>query len=144
MNNNYESYNDAPKETTQLNKTAVFDALAAAGITNITVAFDGWGDSGQIQGITALAGESKADLPKTLVTIHEFSYSDHDQPIKAVEQLLSEALETLCYAYLDESHGGWEIDDGSYGDFAFDVAARTIKLEYNGRITDVLTEYEEF
>ena len=30
------------------NKTALFDALAAAGITLVTVTFDGSGDSGQI------------------------------------------------------------------------------------------------
>ncbi len=41
------------------NKTAVFDALAAAGITIVIVVFDGYGDSGQIEDIEAKAGERR-------------------------------------------------------------------------------------
>ena len=33
------------------NKAAVMDALAAAGITSLSVAFDGYGDDGQIDSI---------------------------------------------------------------------------------------------
>ena len=39
------------------NKTALFDALAAAGITTVIVNFDGCGDSGQIEMIEARAGD---------------------------------------------------------------------------------------
>jgi hypothetical protein len=35
------------------NKTALFDALAAAGITHVAVNFDGYGDSGQIEHVEA-------------------------------------------------------------------------------------------
>ncbi len=40
-------------ELRPVNKTAVFDALAAAGITIVVVAFDGYGDSGQIENVEA-------------------------------------------------------------------------------------------
>ena len=43
------------------NKTALFDALAAAGITSVLVHFDGSGDSGQIEDIDATAGEQSAE-----------------------------------------------------------------------------------
>jgi hypothetical protein len=68
----------------------------------------------------------------------------HRGSLHAVERPLPLALETLCYGYLSDLHPGWEIDDGSFGDFTFDVATRTIQLEYNGRITDVITECDEF
>jgi hypothetical protein len=37
------------------NKAALFDALARTGITIVTVSFDGYGDSGQIEEIQAKA-----------------------------------------------------------------------------------------
>ena len=49
------------------------------------------------------------------------------------ESLSSEAIETLGYDCLEEDHGGWENNDGAYGEFTFDVAERTITLDYNER-----------
>ena len=39
----------------------------------------------------------------------------------------------LAYDFLGQTHGGWENSDGAYGDFTFDVAERTITLDYNER-----------
>src|ERR1039457_2423674 len=55
-----------------LNKSAVFDVLTAAGITEVAVASDGYGDSGQIQTINAYIGETEVELPKSPLTVHEF------------------------------------------------------------------------
>ena len=38
---------------------------------------------------------------------------------------------------LEQTHGGWENNDGAYGEFTFDVAERTIKLDFNERISDI-------
>ncbi|OZA04478.1 MAG: hypothetical protein B7Y02_16365, partial [Rhodobacterales bacterium 17-64-5] len=40
------------------NKDRLFDALTAAGISHVTVTFDGEGDSGQIESIAAWSGET--------------------------------------------------------------------------------------
>lgn len=131
------------KEANQLNKEAIFAALATAGITEVTVPFDGYGDSGQIDDMTARVDDRSVELPNVLVTIHERSYSPADA-VESVQQPLREAVETLCYDYLEDSHPGWEIDGGSYGEFHFDVRGRTVRLEYNARITEILTEEDEF
>lgn len=55
--------------------------------------------------------------------------------------LLREIIEDVCYAALSETHGGWENNDGAYGDFTFDVPHRTITLEFNERYT--ATDYYE-
>ena len=34
----------------------------------------------------------------------------------------------------EEAHGGWEDNLGAYGDFVFDVAERSITLNYHERI----------
>ena len=36
---------------------------------------------------------------------------------------------------LSDTHGGWENNDGAYGEFCFDASARTIHLEFNERFT---------
>jgi hypothetical protein len=68
------------------NKPLVFDILAAAGITSLTVEFDGEGDSGQIESVIACAGEARIELPKTPVTLQDVSWNgdtvtDHTEPL---------------------------------------------------------------
>ena len=113
------------------NKTALFDALAAAGIEIVTVTFDGYGDSGQIETIEAKTGDAIIDLPLGEIEIASPVCGRCD--IERRSQPIREAIETLAYAFLSQTHGGWEDSDGAYGDFTFDVAERTITLDYNER-----------
>jgi hypothetical protein len=115
-----------------VNKASLFAALAAADITRVTVRFDGSGDSGQIEDIEVLAGEEAIALPTTTVEIAMPDY--HQEVPEILSQPLRDAIETLSYAFLQETHAGWENNEGGYGDFVFDVAAGTITLDYNERI----------
>ena len=50
---------------------------------------------------------------------------------------LREAVEVLCYDYLEQEYGrGWEDNDGAFGEFTFDVPERRIALDFNARFTD--------
>jgi hypothetical protein len=49
---------------------------------------------------------------------------------------VSDAVEALVYALLEETHGGWENNEGAYGEFTFNVTERTITLDYNERYED--------
>ena len=113
------------------NKTALFDALARAGITLVTVRFDGEGDSGQIEEIDTLCGETPADLPSGEIAIAEPVWGSPE--IQHVTLSVHDAIEKLVFDLLEETHGGWEDGDGAYGDFTFDVKERTITLAYNER-----------
>ena len=121
------------------NKTALFNALARAGITSVLVRFDGEGDSGQIEEIDALCGEAPAELPSDEIEIAEPVWSSPE--IKHVSLSVRDAIETLAFNLLEETHGGWEDGDGAYGDFTFDVTERTITLAYNERRVE--TDYSE-
>src|SRR3546814_5572861 len=44
------------------NKAALFDVLTAVGITSVVVSFDGYGDSGQIEGIEARNADDEVAL----------------------------------------------------------------------------------
>lgn len=124
------------------NKTVLFDALAAAGIETVTVLFDGYGDSGQIERIDVEAGEGTILLPSDQIEIARPTWESTE--IERLTQTVQEAIETLVYDFLRQVHSGWEINDGAYGEFTFDVAERTIKLDYNERYTSSENHSHEF
>lgn len=115
------------------NKDRLFDALTAAGISHVTVTFDGEGDSGQIESIAAWAGETAVDFPAVEIPYAAITW---DSPEVEMRQLsLEDVVEQLAYDFLSDTHGGWENNDGAYGEFCFDAGARCIHLEFNERFT---------
>ncbi len=115
------------------NKAALFDALAQAGTTTVVVTFDGYGDSGQIEDISAKAGDLDVDPPKLDV---EIARADWDSvEIARCRLPIRDVIEQLAYDFLRQTHCGWENNDGAYGEFTFDVTERTITLDYNERYT---------
>lgn len=125
------------------NKTALFDRLAASGITQVIVSFDGCGDSGQIESIEARdASGAVIELPSAQISI-TLAVWGHAEP-ETRSMSLAEAIEHLTYDALSETHGGWENNDGAYGEFVFDVAEWTITLDYNERYTATESYTHEF
>lgn len=116
------------------NKQVVFHALAAAGIIAVVVTFDGAGDSGQIEDIEVQAADGSLTLPATSVEIAQVQWGSSE--ISRTMQSLRDAIETLAYDFLAETHCGWENNAGAFGEFAFDVETRAITLDYNERIED--------
>jgi hypothetical protein len=114
------------------NKEALFEALARVGIATVTVTFDGCGDSGQIEEITARAADDcEMELPDEKIEITLIRWHADESPPVATS--LRDAIEQLCYEFLSLEHGGWENNDGAYGEFSFVVSDRTIALEHNER-----------
>ena len=122
------------------NKALVFDALAAAGITIVTVSFDGYGDSGQIESIEAQADGKVVDLPQADLEINAPIWGKREPERQMIS--VTDAIERLVYDFLSEAHGGWENNEGAYGEFTFDVGERTISLDYNERYTS--TEHHSY
>ena len=138
----YSRYLEALAKANALNKPIVFDALAAANLTLVEVPFDGEGDSGQIEGIYAYAGDARAELPESSLTLHQAAQNRGDPRTTTVS--LHDAIETLCYDYLSQTHGGWENDDGAYGTFEFDVPNRSVHLDIDERFTDTTNSTHDF
>jgi hypothetical protein len=138
----YELYLKAVAKANELNKAVVFDALVAAGLTRVAGEFDGEGDSGQINGITAHAGEAPAEFPSTALTVHRAPHNGSD--LQTAEATLRDAIETLCYDYLTQCHDGWENNDGAYGTFELDIPNRSIHLDFNERFTDTTNSTHDF
>jgi hypothetical protein len=122
------------------NKTGVFDALAAAGLATVVVSFDGYGDSGQIE---RLEVEGAVDtLPVATVEIATSIWGEREPQRQSMS--LADAIEKLVYDFLGGAHDGWEDNDGAYGEFTFDVADRTISLDYNERYSASVNYSHEF
>jgi hypothetical protein len=103
------------------NKDRLFDALTAAGISHVTVTFDGEGDSGQIESIAAWAGETAVDFPAVEIPYAAITW---DSPEVEMRQLsLEDVVEQLAYDFLSDTHGGWENNGGAYGEFCFDASS---------------------
>ena len=116
-----------------LNKTALLNALALAGVTRVVVSFDGYCDSGQIENVEAQAGDDPATMPSAAIEFAEVVW-DQTEPKRSFISI-AEAVESLAYDVLEKAHCGWENNDGAYGDVIFDVADETITLDYNERYT---------
>lgn len=114
------------------NKSALLKTLGEQGIAKVLVCFDGAGDSGQIEEVMALGDDgAERPIPEVAVALQKIAFGDNAP--RTGTETLGEAIESLAYALLQFSHGGWENNAGAYGDFTFDVAAGLITLEYNER-----------
>jgi hypothetical protein len=113
------------------NKQALFAVLRAAGVTHVTVDFDGYGDSGQIEDIAFRNADTNNSVPAGEVVLEADSYGEPPTP-KIFD--VRSAIELLVYELLEDDHGGWELNEGSFGTFTFDVAEGAITLDYNERV----------
>jgi hypothetical protein len=88
--------------------------LQKLGVETVTAEYNGSGDEGQIE-------------------TPEF------EPVEVPHDVVM-AVENLFYGILGELYGGWEINEGSFGQIVWDVREDRINLVYNGRIESVHTE----
>jgi hypothetical protein len=121
-------------ELQPVNKVALFDALADAGVTHVVVSFDGYGDSGQVENIEVKAADGTVAMPEAKIEIARAVWGQTEPEHSTVT--VAVAIEQLAYDLLVDTHCGWQDNDGAYGDFTFGVAARTITLDYFERYSD--------
>ena len=125
-----------------LNKGRLFDTLTDVAVTRVELAFDGYGDEGQIESVNAFTVDGPIELPDIEVTLATLGWRDTEPNDTAMS--LSGAIEHLAYDLLATTHAGWENNDGAYGTFTFSTGDRTITLEHNERFTDVQCFEHEF
>jgi hypothetical protein len=137
IHDNYQRQCHIRKKIGSTNKAAIFAALAAADIEVVVVTFDGEGDSGQIEDIAASRQEHPVALPDVKIRLLQAVWGK-SKP-ETSKATLRDAIEALCYDFLEHDNGGWENDGGAFGEFRLNVAARTVELEFNARYVDTVT-----
>ena len=139
-------------ERSKVNIKALFDTLADTRVASIEVTFDGCGDSGQIESVIYEDHRGKElSCPELIVKGshlgHQHQWDEKKKEFIEVgggEGNVSAIVEEVCYDRLGAKHSGWEINEGSYGTFHFDVLNRKVELEYNERIEQVRSSSESF
>lgn len=119
------------------NRDILFDILAREGVDKVIVEFEGSSDDGSLQG---------NDLPKKVgdIVVEGSRISQgtlwHPNGLQTTKWkencTVEEIVESLCYEVLSSEHGGWEINDGSFGEFIFDVKKRKAHLNFHQRYTE--------
>jgi len=95
------------------NKDRFFDGLIAAGITHVTVTFDGTGDSGQIDSIAAWSSDKPVDFPAVEIPYVALTWDTPEVEMRSLS--LEDVVEQLAYDFLDDTHDGWENNGDAYG-----------------------------
>lgn len=129
--------------------------LCDAGVDEVMVGFDGSGDSGQIEECRVDFGHGedgrdkkresallKAPIPGTEREFQDWGGGKLDSVIRC--ESVRERIEDLCYDLLSGAHPGWEINEGSFGEFVIRPSQNQIALTFNERIETYETAEEEF
>jgi hypothetical protein len=134
------------QEIREKNKKSVVAFMQANGIERAVIEFDGSGDSGQTEPAVIIPN-SKQELVYEEITFITFSqrFSGGEWNVEATEKQASveEALEDLAYCALENNHGGWEINEGAYGEITIE-ADGSGRIEYNQRIETIECEETSF
>jgi hypothetical protein len=119
-------------------KRAVLRALRARGIALVEIAYDGEGDNGQIGHICAFsAKDKKVDIDQPV----RLALYDGQKPTRYAT--LRDALEDFAWIVLDNIHGGFENDDGGYGDITICTARRAVVISHNDRVMEAINTTTE-
>ena len=97
----------------------ILGQLRHLGVTEVTAEYDGYGDSGNIEGMVLT-------------------------PQMEIEAYLDMQLTDFLWDVAYNEHPGFENNDGAFGEVTWDVTADKIRLTHNTRFTDYeTTEHED-
>lgn len=118
------------------NREILFDILAREGVETVIIQFEGSGDEGSLENSDLPDRIKKVVIEGSRVsqgTVWHAGGSTHRWKENCT---VEEVLQSLCYEVLNIRHGGWENNDGAYGEFTFNVKERTAHLDFNERYTE--------
>jgi hypothetical protein len=128
--------------------------LSAIGVTRVVTTYDGSGDSGDLSDTRFCfhdrfsehdneAADSQTNGRSMYFdqfkSTHAMPTGSNPNPLITVK-MLDAFYETL----FELLPGGWEINEGSYGDIEIDVAKSKVKLVHNERIVETNTSQQEW
>lgn len=138
------AYYDAQEKAYQqalVNRRTIHLELLSLGVITVTAEYNGCGDSGQIERVHFEGGTDQVEAH--LITLFDPPSQEYPEG-KGQELTLSAAVEHLFYVLLEREHDGWEINEGGYGEFVWNVQTNQIYLTHNEAFTDYTTTEHEF
>jgi len=115
------------------NKAAITAVLATHGVATVTIQFNGYGDEGQVDPASVFdAAGKEIAIPDVTVEILVNRFDSEPHPSS---ETLADAFATFVYNALDDLHGGWQDNEGGYGELTIDVATGKATLDFNEQYT---------
>ena len=135
---------EGAKEANEFNREQLSSFMKTHGIKHVWMYFDGSGDSGQIEEVE-FNGDQKLLTEKIKVKAKNYKFVDNkvQYTIDDEEWTFERLLEEVGYIALEENYGGWEINEGSYGDIHIYDTGKG-KIEFNERVMEVNVKEFEF
>lgn len=131
---------------TEINRPRVRNALLKRGIATVRVTYEGSGDSGGIEDIVfrdkngalrdvegvieiaaSIATRDSEDREREIFFHGGMRYGPAPEDrlaegeVRSTTAPLRDLIESLVYNLLESKHPGWEINEGSYGEFEWDL-----------------------
>lgn len=121
--------------------------LQSFGFNYIFAEFDGSGDSGDFDHITLMPKKPDGQNDATIEinedhkkSFREFKYETLENArTKTQKETIKQQLDMFEAALWQILPGGWEIDNGSFGELQIDAVNKTIHMVVNERISEVHT-----
>jgi hypothetical protein len=121
------------------NKNAIFDALEKLEVVTVDVVWNGGGDSGGVESVSA-----KNKAGKEVKLDVEIEFAARNEQLETVKgkyktkvtfssskTKLSEAIEAFCMDWVDaKGSGGWYNNEGGQGNATFTVKGRVINIDH--------------
>jgi hypothetical protein len=100
------------KAKRKLDRKGLRDQLVALGVSSVRWDYDGSGDDGCVSLTDCIINGQSAPVPPMLVR----------------------ECEEIGYGTLEDHHGGWENNEGAFGELEWDLATDKITIDHNHRI----------
>jgi hypothetical protein len=133
-------------EAEAFNWEQIAKIAAEHNIHRFETTFDGSGDDGQVDDILAFNKDGEdveiSDIMLNgdrVVSCWSKEEGHHYSTARNESIFLEDMIEELIYTKLYDLHGGWEINEGSYGSVTL-YPDGTGKIDYNERIIEVRNE----
>lgn len=121
-------------------KQIIIDHLKAHGIANVIVSYDGEGDSGQTELVTATNADGtfiNLDTPTTLdLPGVEDDLADAIRSFTGESTTLYGIIDAFTWKLLNAYHDGFVNNDGGFGELTIDTTAGTVTLSHNDRYVE--------
>ena len=139
------AYSPKSFEAVRANRQPLLTALAALGITELVVRYEGGGDSGDVSELEIFPQElAEANIANTLkmeqLTYHclagEYQDGEYRYFLQEQQSSIDSALRDFTLTWVDAHHGGWESNDGGSGTVTINVAEGTFRLEHTEYYTE--------
>ena len=141
-------FNDSPEHNKALqhNRKVLLDLLHRLNVTEVTIEYEGGGDSGSVTNIHVVpAGLKPPPLQETLTiqrvtTAYKNGQVHHGLREETVT--LENALDDFVMSWVDMHHSGWENNEGGSGTATIDPKNDNFNLEHRTYYTE--TSYHDY